>query len=135
MENTDKDVQNFEVLSSDPSAQDSIDNLSLGELKANKFKIRVNSKTYDVYPDLRSIAKNLSPVTKYKKEMAKIDDLHFNVPISRDAILREFYTELVTALKKEAGTGGKLTKAKLDKAFKQSIKLYHESLADDQVRT
>ena len=118
MDNTDMDVQNFELLQSDPDSATKIDTMTMGELKSDKFKIRVNSKTYDVYPDLRSIVRNNDPVTKNKREMAKLDGINLNVPISRDAILREYYVELVAALKKEQATGGKISKQKLEKAFK-----------------
>lgn len=118
MDNTDLDVQNFEVLSSDPANAEAVDNLTLGEIKSNKFRIRVNSKTYDVYPDLRSIVASNEPVTVNKKEMVKLDALSTDVSISREMILRDYYASLVATLKKSAGTGGKLTKAKLDNAFK-----------------
>lgn len=99
MDNTDMDVQHFEVLSSDPANAEPMDNLTLGEVKNNKFKIRVNSKTYDVYPDLRSIVLNNEPVTKNNKEVVKIDALNMNICISRSTILRDYYTSLVATLK------------------------------------
>ena len=45
--------------------------------------------------------RNNDPVTKNKRELAKLDGINLNVPIGRDAILREYYVELVAALKKE----------------------------------
>ena len=63
--------------------------------------------------------------------MLRANDLKTSIPIGRQTILRDFYSNLVAALKKEAGTGGSLSQAKLDKAFKQSIKLYAEALNAD----
>ena len=133
LDNTDSDVSSFELIPADPSKKEaSIDNMTMGDLKSNKFKIRVNNKSFDVYPDLISLFRNQAPVTKNKKEMLKANDMKSSIPIGRQTILRDFYSNLVAALKKEAGTGGSLSQAKLDKAFKQSIKLYAEALdADD----
>ena len=100
--------------------------MTLGELKQQKFRMHVNNRVYDVYPDMISISRQEIPVTKHKKEMAKVDERSSAIPLSRDLILRDYYTALVSAIKKEATTGGKITKDKLDKAFKASIVAYQQ---------
>uniref|UniRef100_A0A7S3HZF8 Calcium uniporter protein C-terminal domain-containing protein n=1 Tax=Favella ehrenbergii TaxID=182087 RepID=A0A7S3HZF8_9SPIT len=96
--------------------------------------MRVNNKTYDVYPDLTSIVRDPSAVTKHKKEMAKFDDIENSIPIARQTILRDYYTNLVQALKKEAGTGNKISQAKLDKAIAQSVKTFAQESQNDAAR-
>ena len=128
LDSTDDDVSSFELLSADPEQKD-IDKMRMGELKSQKFRMRVNQKLYDVYPDFVSISRQHAAVTKNKKEMSKLDDLDDSIPIFRQSILRDFYANLIVSVKKEAGTGGKISEEKLQKAFKNSIKLYAENLA------
>ena len=45
---------------SDPPNKESnipVESMTMGDLKAKKFRMRVNNKIYDVYPDLNSILK------------------------------------------------------------------------------
>ena len=45
---------------SDPPNKESntpVESMTMGDLKAKKFRMRVNNKIYDVYPDLSSILK------------------------------------------------------------------------------
>ena len=58
--------------------------MTLGELKQSKFRMRVNNKTYDVYPDLTSIIRNPTSVTQQqKKEIAKFETIENSIPIAR----------------------------------------------------
>ena len=79
--------------------------------------MRINNKTYDVYPDFMSMVRDPVAVTKHKREMIKMEDINNSIPIVRQVILREYYSHLVAALKQGAGTGGKITKAKIDTAI------------------
>ena len=112
----------FELVKADAKTAEETDPVTLGELKQRKFRMRVNNKSYDIYPDLLSIAREEPIVSKNKKEIAKLDKLENSIAISRQTMLRDYYPLLVSAMKKEAATGGKLSKEKLDKAFKASIK-------------
>ena len=56
--------------------------------------------------------------------MEKIDNMEKSIAISRQHILADFYETMTASLKKEAAAGGKLTKAKLDKALLNSVKTY-----------
>ena len=49
---TEFDIMRVEAVRGD---QSDIDELPLSELKSQKFRMRVNKRTYDVYPDFRSI--------------------------------------------------------------------------------
>lgn len=61
LDNTDSSVSSFELLKArDPPNKGStektaIDDMTLGELKAQKFRMRVNNNIFHVYPDLMSI--------------------------------------------------------------------------------
>ena len=81
LSNTEDDVRSFELLSVD--SEDKNDKLTLGQLKTEKFRMRVNNKTYDVYPDLVSLIRSPPPSSKFKKEIGKIDDINNSIPISR----------------------------------------------------
>ena len=58
MDNTNDDVSSFELISTNDKDSKSADGMTLGELKQGKFRMRVNNKTYDVYPDLGSIIRD-----------------------------------------------------------------------------
>lgn len=105
-DSTNLDVSEFELLDANKAAI--ADSLTLREVKAQKFMMRVRNQTYEVYPDLRSIVRREKP-KKNVKEMEKALHMEQSITISRQMILRDFYKEMVTELKKEAGTGGKLT--------------------------
>ena len=133
LENTDKNVSSFELLASDSSKQSRIDKLTLGELKQQKFAMKVNGKTFDVYPDLTSILRNPDPVTRNKREVAKIEDIENSIPICRQTILRDYYFLLVSEMKKSAGTGNKISQDKLNAAFEKAIQSYADTnLADSE---
>ena len=95
--------------------------MTLGELKQGKFRMRVNNKTYDVYPDLGSIIRD---PTKSSKKNATFDDIDNSIPIARQTILSDYYQNLEQALRKEAGTGGKISANKLDAAIKSSVQAF-----------
>ena len=109
----------------------------MGDLKSKKFRMRVNNKIYDVYPDLMSILKQNKGefFAKNNKKMTtddfKTDEMAKSIPVGRAAILKDYYEVLLAQMKKEAKTGGKLTEAQLKKAIQNSIKAYAEQLAAD----
>ena len=82
-----------------------VDEMTMGELKQQKFNMRVNNRTFEVYPDMISILADTTPPSKYKKEMLKVENLDNSIPIVRRTILRGYYSTLITLIKKEAGTG------------------------------
>ena len=96
--------------------------------------MRVNNKVYDVYPDLISLTRDPVPATKYKKEIAKIENLNNSIPIARQVILRDYYSHLVASLKAGATTGGKITQAKMQAAIETSIKQYAAAVKNDTAR-
>ena len=79
--NTEGDVRSFELLSTDNEAN--LDKMTIGQLKQGKFKMRINNKAYDVYPDLMSLVRDPAQTTKHKKEISKIEDINNSIPISR----------------------------------------------------
>ena len=138
LDNTEADVTTFDLLTADQKpVEESNTSLTMGELKAKKFKMRVNNKLYDVYPDMISISRSQSQdaATKHPTEMAKADDMDQSISIVRDSILKDYYGTLVAALKKEAGKTDKITEAQLQKALKASIKTYSDSLAQNSVQS
>ena len=138
IDNTEEDVSSFELLTADGNKAEEIDSMTLGELKSKKFRMRVNNRTYDVYPDLLSITRTQTEnktAAKNKKELLKLDNLENSIAISRSVMLRDYYPLLVAAMKKEAGTGGKLTKDKYDKAVKASMKAYAEALVGESAKS
>ena len=61
----------------------------------------------------------------------RTDEMALSIPIGRAAILKDYYEVLLASMKKEAKSGGKLTKAQLEKVFHNSIKVYAEQLSAD----
>ena len=107
-------MTNFELLDGDKQAI--ADTTLLRDVKSQKFHMKVNQKVFEVYPDLRSIVRR-EKAKKNVKELDKALHMEQSITISRQMILRDFYKELVVELKKEAATGGKLSKDKLEKAI------------------
>lgn len=112
-----------------------VESMTMGDLKAKKFRMRVNNKIYDVYPDLNSILKTdtaeaqkksslKKSSTNTKPDEFKSDDMADSIPIGRAAILKDFYAVLHASMKKEAKSYGRLTKSQLNKVFQTSIKAY-----------
>ena len=93
LDNSGDELRSFELFSG--SSEETSDKTTLGQLKQNKFKMRVNNKVYDVYPDLISLTRDPVAATKHKKEIAKIEGLNNSIPIARQIILRDFYSHLV----------------------------------------
>jgi len=88
--------------------------------------MKVNNKTYNVYPDLRSLIFKPWNFTQ-RKGFEKLSKLDTTLSVARQVVLAEYYEEFFKALKKEAGSDkGSLTKAQLDKAFKQSLSAYKD---------
>lgn len=117
LQNTDGDVKKFELLPA-KTQEEEVDpaTTTVGELTRRKFKMRVDSKEYEVYPDFRSISgmgMSYIDAAKYKKELEKLQNLQQSVAISRQITLKIFYEKFVYAVKKEAGNKGKLTQAQL----------------------
>ena len=52
-----EEIKSFDLLPVQPKEgeEGAGESMAVGELKTRKFKMKVNSKTYDVYPDLRSL--------------------------------------------------------------------------------
>ena len=94
-----------------PKDQDAkaFEKMTLGELKQGKFRMRVNNKTYDVYPDLTSIVRDPVDAAKHKDELKKFDAIENSIPIARQTILRDYYSSFMQALKKEAGSTNKVS--------------------------
>lgn len=108
LDNTDSNVSSFELMKNAAPNSDatSVDSMTMGELKAEKFRMRVNNKIYDVYPDLISILKKngveVDSAKKSKKTAAsngedetKTDSMASSIPIGRAEILKEFYGVLL----------------------------------------
>ena len=88
------------------------------------FQMRVNQKTFTVYPDLRSIIYKPTSFTS-REGFGKLRNIDNTVAIGRQVVLAEYYEEFYNALKKGAGgPNGKLTKSQLDKAIKKSLQNY-----------
>ena len=115
LNNTDNNVSNFELMRNDPPNKETnvpVESMTMGDLKAKKFRMRVNNKIYDVYPDLNSILKSdtaeaQKKVTKKSSSTAipdeiKSDKMADSIPIGRAAILKDFYAVLHASMKKEA---------------------------------
>ena len=134
----DNNVSNFELMRNDPPNKETnvpVESMTMGDLKAKKFRMRVNNKIYDVYPDLNSILKTDTAETQKKSLLKKSstntkpdefksDDMADSIPIGRAAILKDFYAVLHASMKKEAKSYGRLTKSQLNKVFQTSIKAY-----------
>jgi len=85
-------VRSFELLSSgEQEKAEASAKTTLGQLKQRKFKMRINNKTYDVYPDLTSLIRDPTKTTKHKREQSKIEDINNSISISRQIILRDYY--------------------------------------------
>ena len=86
--------------------------------------MKVDSQEYQVYPDIRSLTgtgKERIDSTKYRKELDKLQNMQQSIAIHRQITLKQFYERFVHSIKKEAGNKGKVTKAQLDSAFKNSV--------------
>ena len=60
-----KEIKDFELIpANSESKEDGNKNMTIGDLKTRKFKMRVNQTTYDVYPDLRSLLYSPEHYTK-----------------------------------------------------------------------
>ena len=120
------EIKDFELIPPSAEGSEETSNMSIGELKTKKFKMRVNKKTYDVYPDLRSLIYKPWQFTN-RKGFEKLRSIDSTLAIGRQVVLAEYYEELYNALKKEAGSAnGTLNKTQLEKAVKQSLQSYHE---------
>lgn len=127
LDNTDNNVSTFELMRDDPPNQrqsaEAIEDMTMGDLKSKKFRMRVNNKIYDVYPDLISILKENTAENKKlyggagAKRMTlddlKTDEMALSIPIGRAAILKDYYEVLLAQMKKEAKSAGKLSQAQL----------------------
>lgn len=121
LDGTDNDVSSFELLKArdepNKGASDkvSIDEMTLGELKAQKFRMRVNNKIYHVYPDLISILRRETGAQSAKpaSEESMADRMASSIPIGRAEILKDFYTQLIASMKKEAKAGESLSDAQV----------------------
>ena len=106
--------------------------MNIGELKQKKFQMRVNQKTFNVYPDLRSLIYKPTSFTS-RQGFEKLRNIDTTVAIGRQIVLAEFYEEFYNALKKEAGSAnGKLTKTQLDKELKQSCQNYQDMMTNPE---
>ena len=85
--------------------------MTIGELKQKNFKMKVNKRTFTVYPDLRSIMNDPWKNTS-RKGFEKLRSIDSTLSIGRQMVLAEYYEELHKSLSAKA-TGGKLTKFQL----------------------
>ena len=89
--------------------------------------MKVNNKTYNVYPDLRSMVYRPWQFTQ-RKGFEKLANIDTTLAIGRQVVLAEYYEDLFKALKTEAGgENGNLTKKQVDRAFKKSLQTYKDS--------
>ena len=109
LNNTDSNVSNFELMRNDPPNKETnvpVESMTMGDLKAKKFRMRVNNKIYDVYPDLNSILKADTAEAQRKSSVKKSstaatpdefksDAMADSIPIGRAAILKDFYAVLL----------------------------------------
>ena len=100
-------MKSFELQLAEDTKASAAD-LTLGELKQRKFRMKVNNKLYDVYPDLISLVRSPEAVTKYKQQMGKIEDIENSIPIVRQVILRDYYKALVSEMKKASGPSNRI---------------------------
>ena len=109
LNNTDNNVSNFELMRNDPPNKETnvpVESMTMGDLKAKKFRMRINNKIYDVYPDLNSILKTDTAEAQRKSSVKKSsttatpdefksDTMADSIPIGRAAILKDFYAVLL----------------------------------------
>ena len=109
--------------------------MTIGTLTRDKFKMKIDSTEYDVFPDLRSLTgsgKHHIDSNKYKKELDKLHKMQQSVAIYRQIALKKFYEKFVYAVKKEAGTKGKLTQDQLESAFKTAVTDFQQHYTDQE---
>lgn len=73
--------------------------LTLGEVKRNPFKMQVNSQTFNVYPDLRSVLSRCKTTVQNKDELHQFNEKNTSLQIGCQTVLTEFYDHFVTAAK------------------------------------
>ena len=97
--------------------------------------MKVDSSTFEVYPDLRSMTgsgKHYLDATKYKKELDKLLQMEQSISIYRQIALKLYYEKFVYAIKKKAGNKGKLTKSQLDQALEESVQEFKKHIDSDE---
>lgn len=69
------EIKSFELIPSNAKGQESLASMTIGELKQQNFKMKVNKKTFKVYPDLRSIMNDPWKCTSRKgfEKLRRID--------------------------------------------------------------
>ena len=73
LENTDGSIKSLQFVAKDQEADPA--QLTVGEMTRSKFQMKVDTSTFEVYPDLRSMTgsgKHYLDATKYKKELDKL---------------------------------------------------------------
>ena len=117
------EIKSFDLI---PSQKNEGEAVTTGELKTRKFEMKVNNKTYSVYPDLRSMVFRPWQFTQ-RKGFEKLTQIDTTTAIGRQVVLAEYYEDFYKALKAEAGSeNGNLTKKQIDQAFKKSLKAYKD---------
>lgn len=86
---------------------------TMGELKRDVFKMTVNTRTYTVYPDLRSVS--LEVKHRNPADTHQLNEENTSMSIVRQRILTDFYDHFVTEVGKQKKD------AQLDKAQVQTI--------------
>ena len=120
------EIKSFDLI---PGATDEA--TTTGDLKTRKFQMKVNNKTYSVYPDLRSMVYRPWQFTQ-RKGFEKLNRMDSTTAIGRQVVLAEYYEDFYKALKAEAGSeNGNLTKKQIDQVFKKSLKAYKDGSSQE----
>ena len=86
VESSDGVIKNFELLSNKDGDDTDYTKMTMHDLTKDKFRMKVDSKSYDVYPDIRSITgtgrKYIDP-EKYGKDLEKLENMQQSVAVSR----------------------------------------------------
>lgn len=71
----------------------------MDELVKQKFQMRVNEKTYDVYPDVRSVTSAIT-VPEPSEDVKNFQKNKIETTLARDVGLSLYYLKMVQELRK-----------------------------------
>lgn len=103
---------------------------TLGKIKRESFKMQVNAKTYQVFPDLRSVLYK-PDAHQHNQHLFKLNEENTTMTIARQKVLTDFFDHFVTA------TQGKETMSKegIAECLEEAIRLYAADEKDNTVET
>jgi len=116
VENSEGTIKDFKLTKLDGSQLDSVKS-------QQQFLMKINSKVYNVYPDLRNLVLNLEK-NEYASQISKILIKNNSMTISRKIIMAEYLSVLLPELNAHAGKGGKISKDQLHQVFDTAITKY-----------